>query len=135
MIKNWQVFSETIDADIHNYSDLTSRMTITNDAILRGLSKGVDGKNIFIVKPLSKEPDYEKLKQIFSESEGDDYKEDFYIQDIVEDFEKYQVYLDRSLMYRSDYYIVDWENRKIYKGSLAEILKQFNFVAWIDIVK
>lgn len=134
MIKKWINSASELPENINTYEEAIEQLNLTADSILKGFSNTISGQKIFIVTPLSKNINSEKRSELFPSVDEPIYESRFEIKKLVASCDEYQLYLDRSLMYRSEYYVLNWKERLLYRVSLAELVNGFNFFAWIDIV-
>lgn len=133
--KKWVISSTKLSNPLLSYQDVLDQSSISKDSLLKGISRIEKGEKIFIVKPLSRKISYEKYNRYFPNSSGELFEDDFQLTKLLFNLDGTRLYLDKSLMYNSEYYAIDWDEGLLHHITLEGILSEVNFIAWVDITE
>lgn len=119
-----------IPVHIHTQTELVNELQIPSDQILKAVYCSIDSEKLFIIVPLDKNISLRKCENL-----GSDFKiiGDYEVIDDLFNFSfTNKIYLDRSLFFQPEYYILDWQKRMVRQLLLEEIIQSINFSAWVD---
>ncbi|VEI08316.1 hypothetical protein [Kurthia zopfii] len=119
-----------IPAHIHTNIELEKEMHIPIGKILKAVTCTFNSEILLIIVPLDKIISLSKCEKLDGDFEiiGDFEA----IEEIFNSTSTTKIYLDRSLFFQPEYYVLDWHVRMVRLVLLEEIIQSINFNAWVD---
>lgn len=119
-----------IPEHIHTHTELINEMEIPIGKIIKVIRCKNDLETLFIIVPFDKNLSVSKCEnnhgnfEIMGEYEA--------IEEMFNSTLSHKIFLDRSLFFQPEYYVLDWQERLVRQVLLEEIIQSINFNAWVD---
>jgi len=119
-----------IPLHVHTEAALINELQVPSGKILKANCCHIGTEKLFIMTPFDKNLNLSKCQQL-----GENIEISGYCEEIDRMFNyslTNKIYLDRSLFFQPEYYVLDWSNRVVRLALLEEIIQSINFSAWVD---
>lgn len=119
-----------IPLHIHSEAALINELQVPSGKILKAVRCYNGTEKLFIMIPFDKNLNLSKCQQLGKNIEISGYNEE--VNQMFNYSLTNKIYLDRSLFFQPEYYVLDWSNRVIRLKLLEEIILSINISAWVD---